>query len=264
MKKIIFCDIDGTIIDGSRGMMSISEKTKYAVEQLKKDNYFFIASGRCKALLPQEIIDLNPSGFVLCNGAYTEIEGKEISSDYLSKEIIDKVKQVVEKYEGFCIFEEVNDLFINSTETDAYRLFVSDWGLSLKQYPSKDDEEGLFAIAMIGFTSEQICLEVEKQLKDYVTLIRHNFSYSFDINSLGINKGVGVKNVIEYLNVDINDTYCFGDGLNDLQMLQVVKHPVIMANGEASLKTYGFEQTDDVLEDGFYNYLVANKLIKPM
>ena len=128
MKKIIFCDIDGTIIDGSRGMLKISDKTKYAVEQLKKDNYFFIASGRCKALLNQDIIDLNPSGFVLCNGAYTEYNKQMIHQDYLSNTAVQKVKEIVDKYDGFYILETLNDLFINSTESEAFKLFTDGWG----------------------------------------------------------------------------------------------------------------------------------------
>ena len=51
MKKLIFCDIDGTIIDGSRNMKELSAKTRYAIGELARDNYVFIASGRCKGLL---------------------------------------------------------------------------------------------------------------------------------------------------------------------------------------------------------------------
>lgn len=264
MKKIIFCDIDGTIIDGSRGMLKISDKTKYAVEQLKKDNYFFIASGRCKALLNQDIIDLNPSGFVLCNGAYTEYNKQMIHQDYLSNTAVQRVKEIVDKYDGFYILETLNDLFINSTESEAFKLFTDGWGSALKKHQSNSDEDDAYCIAMIGFKNEDICIKVQEELKDYVKATKHNFSSSFDINSIGIDKGYGVKKVIEYLNIPIEDTYCFGDGLNDIEMLQAVGHPVIMANSDNSLKKYDFEETDDVLEDGFYNYLVKNKLIKEL
>ena len=70
------------------------------------------------------------------------------------------------------------------------------------------------------------------------------------------------KNI--YLNIPLEDTYAFGDGINDLEMLQSVGHPVIVANSVDGLKHSVFEETDDVLEDGFYNYLVANKLIKAL
>ena len=264
MKNIIFCDIDGTIIDGSRKMYNLSEKTKYAINELKKDNYFVIASGRCKGLLDSKIIDLNPSGYVLCNGAYTEINGITIHENHISKDIVEKVKEVTDKYEGFCIFETLNEFFISNVGSEAFKLFSQGWGSALNQFKHYEFKDADYYIGMIGFKSSEDCISVEEELKDYVEIIKHNFSDSFDINSLGINKGVGVRKLIEYLNIPLENTYCFGDGLNDLGMLKEVGHPVIMANSEASLKRYGFEETDDVLNDGFYNYLVANKLIKEL
>ena len=69
---------------------------------------------------------------------------------------------------------------------------------------------------------------------------------------------------MEYLGIKREDTYCFGDGINDLEMLQAVGHPVKMANCDEFLKDYDFEVADDVLNDGFYHYLVNNNLIKPL
>ena len=56
----------------------------------------------------------------------------------------------------------------------------------------------------------------------------------------------------------------FGDAINDLEMLQCVGHPVVVDNCVPELKTFGFEQTDDVLDEGFYNYCVSHKLIKAL
>ena len=70
---------------------------------------------------------------------------------------------------------------------------------------------------------------------------------------------------ILWLNIQaIENTYCFADAINDLEMLKHVSHPIIMANADEKLKNYGFEMTDDVLDDGLYNYLVYNKLIKTL
>ena len=64
------------------------------------------------------------------------------------------------------------------------------------------------------------------------------------------------------VNIKREDTYCFGDGINDLEMLKAVGHPVIMANADERIKKYGFENTNDVIDNGFYQYLVNNMLIK--
>ena len=50
---------------------------------------------------------------------------------------------------------------------------------------------------------------------------------------------------VTYLDIPFENTYCFGDGINDLEMLEAVNHPVIMKNCDPQLKTKGFEETDD-------------------
>ena len=63
MKNLIFLDIDGTILDGSRGMPNISDKTRYAIKQLQQNgDHVLIASGRCKGLLYKQVYDLKPDG----------------------------------------------------------------------------------------------------------------------------------------------------------------------------------------------------------
>ena len=49
-------------------------------------------------------------------------------------------------------------------------------------------------------------------------------------------KGRGVKRMCEALGVDVRDTVGFGDGLNDLEMIETVGQSVCMANGSPRLR----------------------------
>lgn len=264
MKKLFLCDIDGTIIDGSRNMKEISDKTKYAIKELAKDNYVFIASGRCKGLLEKQILDLGCNGYILCNGAYAEVDGKEIFAEYFDHNVIEYVMDCALKNHGFYVLESLNHMFVNDLNAPEFINFLKGWGKCIEGFEARTDLGGKYHIAMIGFTREEDCLKCEKDIGNVATLARHNTFMSYDVNINGINKGVGAKKVMEYLNIKLEDSYCFGDGLNDLEMLQAVGHPVIMANADPKIKGYGFEETYDVLQDGFYHYLVNNKLIKPL
>ena len=82
MARLFFVDVDGTILDGSRKMFEVSEKTRYAFDELKKNDYVIIASGRCMGLMDKKIISLNPSGYILCNGAYASVGNKEVYALY--------------------------------------------------------------------------------------------------------------------------------------------------------------------------------------
>ena len=264
MKNVVFCDIDGTIIDGSRDMKEISDKTKYAIRELCKNNYVFIASGRCKKLLDYHITNLNPSGYILCNGAYAEVDGKVIHSLFFEDEHIEKVKNVVRKYDGLYILEASEEVYVNSITNKAATDFFSGWGVIPDFFTVDENPVDRFQILMLSFADEEKYSLATSEIDNDVDVVRHNTTISCDVNIKGINKGTAVSKVIEYLNIPYENTYCFGDGINDLEMLQSVKHPIIMKNCAPSLRNYGFEETDDVLHDGFYNYLVINKLIKAL
>lgn len=264
MKKLFLCDIDGTIIDGSRDMKDVSEKTRYAISELSKDNYVFIASGRNKGLLDSRITSLNPNGYILCNGAYAEIGSEVITTNSFDNKIINKIIDSSLNNNGFYVLESLNNMYVNDLKAENFIKFLKGWGMSIQGFENLENTDNDFHIAMVGFPSEEDCLNMEKELNEIVDVRRHNGFKSYDLNIKGIDKGVASKKVMEYLNIDYENTYCFGDGINDLEMLLSVKHPVIMANCDARLRTYNFEETKDVLDDGFYHYLVSNKLIKPM
>lgn len=251
-------------MDGSRNMKEISEKTKYAIKQLAKDNYVFIASGRCKGLLEKQVLDLGCNGYILCNGAYAEVDDKEILSECFDQETMAKVIECATKNHGFYVLESLNHMFVNDLNAPEFIHFLKGWGKCIEGFEASSKLGSKYHIAMIGFMREEDCLNCEKDIGNIATLARHNKFMSYDVNINGISKGTAAKRVMEYLNINLEDSYCFGDGLNDLEMLQAVGHPVIMANADKKIKTYGFEETLDVLDDGFYHYLACNKLIKPL
>ena len=264
MKNLIFCDIDGTILDSSRGMDTFSDKTRYAINQLRETDYIVISSGRCKGLLTKDIKSLNPSGYILCNGAYSEINNEELYTLYFDNNDLNHIVGIVEEYEGFYILESIDDFVIKNTNNLAFERFMSCWGTGFNEFEASNQDYEKYNIGMVGFLDDAICDKAYDKLAEYASVEKHNISASFDINIKGVNKAIGVDRVREYLKIDYENTYAFGDGINDIQMLKAVAHPVIMANSNKQLKQYNFEETDDVLDDGFYNYLVKHKLIKPI
>ena len=56
--------------------------------------------------------------------------------------------------------------------------------------------------------------------------------YSVDITPKGGSKASGIEKMLQYLNVPKENSYAFGDGLNDLEMLEAVGFSV--RHGERS------------------------------
>lgn len=51
-----------------------------------------------------------------------------------------------------------------------------------------------------------------------------------------MNKGQAINFMLNHFQLTANDAWAFGDNYNDLEMLQNVGHPILMANAPDSLK----------------------------
>lgn len=74
-------------------------------------------------------------------------------------------------------------------------------------------------------------------------------------------KGIGISKVLEYYQLDRSQAMAFGDGNNDIEMLQAVGTGVAMANASEELKAVADEICGDVAEDGIYHYCLQKGLI---
>lgn len=74
-----------------------------------------------------------------------------------------------------------------------------------------------------------------------------------EISILGINKSTAIMKVIEHFNISKVHTFAYGDGLNDLEMLEFVHHGIAMGNAHETVKKVANEVTDSHDENGIYN-----------
>ena len=66
MKKAIFFDIDGTLIDCINGHIDLSHQVKQAIRRLQQEgHYAFIATGRPYAFLSEAILSFGFDGYIL-------------------------------------------------------------------------------------------------------------------------------------------------------------------------------------------------------
>ena len=56
--------------------------------------------------------------------------------------------------------------------------------------------------------------------------------------------------MLEYLNIPIENSYAFGDGKNDIEMLSTVGCGIAMGNACEQVKNYAHKVTETVHNDG--------------
>ena len=77
----------------------------------------------------------------------------------------------------------------------------------------------------------------------------------------GINKAEGVKAIIDRFGIPIENTYAFGDGENDVEMLGAVGTGIAMEIHSPALDGVAKFVTDSVKNEGIYNALKKLELI---
>ena len=77
----------------------------------------------------------------------------------------------------------------------------------------------------------------------------------------GVSKAVGIQKLVEALHKDIKDTIAFGDGRNDLEMLETVGTGVAMDNAVPEAKAVADEICPDVNDDGITTWLKERDFI---
>ena len=65
-----------------------------------------------------------------------------------------------------------------------------------------------------------------------------------------ITKASGLLKTLEYLNIPIENSYAFGDGKNDIEMLLTVGCGIAMGNANDEVKNHSNKITDTVQNDG--------------
>ena len=251
MKRAIFFDIDGTLIDCLNGLTDMTPSVKKAIRALKANgDYVFIATGRPYAFLSETLLNFGFDGFVLTNGAQVKVKDKFIYQDPIKK---DFVKKIVYN------FEELNIQYILQGEVYSYikeknkelHLLYDRFSISRKYLESSYHIEDVhtYKIEMLSKDKRGIdyCLSLKN---DNYNCIQDSEQEYFELYSKKNTKASGILKALDYLNIDIENSYAFGDGENDIEMLCTVGCGIAMGNASDEIKSYANKVTDTVHNDG--------------
>ena len=109
---------------------------------------------------------------------------------------------------------------------------------------------------MVTFRFKWIKVSCERLWFGYVVNYdEHGSENAFELYSPTISKAVGIQKVLEYYNLTKDDTYAFGDGINDLEMIQYCHVGVAMGNAVKELKDVADLICRRIDEDGLARIL---------
>lgn len=274
MQKIVFFDIDGTLVSKRN---KIPKTTHRAIEELKRRGVIpVIATGRSPILLQDVAKRLKIDNYISMNGQYIVVEGKTIFHNPISKENIHQLSHFVYKEKDGILLCGDEEIFSNSridlskgnsrmkalkrlNKIVPRRIQMSVIRRTMKKPPKPESYESSFiyqAILEAPESKEKIYEEAFAGL----TFTRSN-SYMFDVISKGTNKATGAERIMNHFGVAKENVYAFGDHLNDLDLLEFVGTGIAMGNAHPETKKVSKMVTDHVNKNGIENGLKKLKLI---
>lgn len=275
MKKVVFFDIDGTLVTRNN---QVPKTTIEAIEQLKKNGVTpIIATGRSPLLIKEIAQTLNIDSYISMNGQYIVYEGEVVYSNPIEMDLVDEVVKVAADKDDGILLSTGDEIIANSLVSLATRgrfftfmkglvriipekIKLRLWERMMRNAPDKKDYAGKDIYMMNINANPEKGRAYEELFSDVLTFTRAN-DISMDIIGKGISKATGIQHMMSLLNVDRGNTFAFGDGLNDMEMLQYVGTGVAMANGYDALKEIADHVTDSVFNHGIAKGLKALELI---
>lgn len=256
MKKAVFFDVDGTLIDCTIGIMDISDRVKKAIKDFQKaGNVAFVSSGRPYAFLNKELLEFGFDGFVLGNGAQVLINDETKFFSGIDKEL---VKEVVSNCERLNIDYCLQGPKYSYLKKEFTRLvsYYREYGITddFLEYNFDIDDVDVFKIEMLP-VDEEGCKYCESLDQGEFNCFKNYPGEVYEMYPVKNSKGEGLLKTIELESVELKDSYAFGDGRNDIEMIQTAAHGIAMGNAVPELKEVANEFTDAIADDGIATYL---------
>ena len=254
--KIIFFDIDGTLIDMDK--KQISPKILETLVRLKEKGILLcIATGRSPISLPHfEGVDFD--AYLTFNGSYCFDRQQAIFSNPIPRTDVDTLIRNAHAINRPVSLATKEALAANGKDPDLAQYYsFAHLELEVAEDFDRTAQEEVYQI-MLG------CREAE-----YPALMKNIhgakiaawWDRAVDVIPANGGKGVGIAKILAHYHLDPAQALAFGDGNNDIEMLQAVGTGVAMENASPRLKEIADEICGHVAEDGIYHYCLSHGLI---
>ncbi|WP_078556864.1 Cof-type HAD-IIB family hydrolase [Bacillus alkalicellulosilyticus] len=257
LKKIVFFDIDGTLYDEEK---RIPDSTVSAISALKEEGIdVAIATGRAPFMFADLREKLGIDTYVSLNGSFVVYQDEVVFTKPLEAELLTKLEKEAKQLNHPIVYVHSDDHYANEENHPFIVESIGSLKIKKPEYNPKFSEtsEVYQALLFCDGSNE----DIYKVGHPHFDFIRWH-PYSVDVIPGGGSKAKGIEVLLEKVGIPVENSYAFGDELNDLQMLQYVGTGVAMGNGRDEVKAVANYVTKTVTEDGILHGLKHVGLLK--
>lgn len=268
MPKIIFLDVDGTLVDYET---NIPKSAIAAIRKARENGHrVYICTGRSKAEVYQELWDIGLDGMIGGNGSYVEDRGHVVMHQLITADQCRRIVDYLHEKGLEFYLESNNGLFASGR-------FAEKAQPSVQEYSRRKGKENAEKLTVADAFPEMIyggelyrddLNKISYLLNSYQDFLdtKERFpdmengtwggagetALFGDLGVKGITKGNAVEHLLDYLGMEKKDTIAFGDAKIDIPMFECCEIGVAMGSGGEEAKAAADFVTDDVDKDGLY------------
>ena len=254
MKKIIFIDVDGTLVDYEG---HLPESAVKAIRQARNNGHrVYICTGRSKAEVYPNLWDIGLDGMIGGNGSYVEDHGHVVLHQLITADQCRRIVDWLHSRKLEFYLESNNGLFASEQFAQKAQPVMVEYS---RRKGKADADSTTVASAFPDMIYDG---ELYRDDLNKVSYILNSYQDFLDTKEQFPDMANAIEALLKHLGADREDTMAFGDAKIDIPMLEYCNVGIAMGSGGPEIKEMADYITDGVDEDGLYNAFVKFGLIE--
>ena len=237
MIKAVILDLDGTLLDDNH---IISDTNKEILKKLKDRGVkIFLATGRSFDSMKKYHEELELTTPAICyNGAKVVYPNGEFNEYPLEENPVKLLIDIARRTKTHLNIYQDEIWYCEDTTNEETKIYINISELTPVQ-KNFNEFDKYFSTKALYIGEHEELLIIEKEIKSQLgNSVHTTFSKPFFLEVLqgDINKGTTMKKIMKNEDIPISQVVAFGDGLNDLEMLETAGIGVAMEKSFEKLK----------------------------
>lgn len=240
--KAIFLDFDGTLADFGVVPPAHVRALRAARE---RGHRVLLCTGRSRAGVPPQVLDIGFDGVVCSAGAYVEIAGSILLDRRFPTDLATRVVDLLDAHDGAYLLEAPDAVYARPQAVERIARRMKERGVEVSKIAPHDIVEFSGSAADVSFAKAS-CFEASRPVAELAQVLGSSVacvsvSIPGETASGGelylaeIHKDTGARTAAEALGIDTKDVIAVGDGANDVELLAFAGTAVAIEGGDPRL-----------------------------
>lgn len=241
MIKLVLTDMDNTLIPW--GQSKASPRAMEGIREMEEEGIRFApASGRdfeeLKTFFADDLSVL--SSAITANGLVIRLDGRIIQKAEIEPSLLLRLDRALAPFvdeAALILYDQNAHAYARRPDAGAIEIMKTAFpgGVSyVSEWPDIEFSKLGIAMQTDAKRRDEICAAVSPQIPelDFVKPLPN----WVDVVPHGVNKATAIKALADALHITMDEICAFGDSENDIEMLEAVGYPVVVANASPAAK----------------------------